>query len=667
MKPTVEDFLRRGYFPKELPPAFNSFKFGTEYAKIKIDWTKVKDCPEQILTQDKYFESPYEFNIRKRAFNGEFKKRCQSSTPCKYSITKGRLSRRYISIPNPLHYMKLAEAVVDAWSEIENIINASPLSQSTPEYQDGLDKRAFTTSCRGVSAFRKKCLNTSFNKKVELILDISKFYPSIYTHSVPWAILGKEKAKEILHFSEAKRKLEIEAGNLECITYNKADCIDICIRNGQGNQTVGIPIGTDISFILAELICARIDDCIKKVNNNIEGCRFYDDYYLYVNTSSEAEGVLKEMQRLLDDFGLSINEEKIQIRTFPFELEDQFAVTLSKYDLKNCTENDLRIYFGLMWKFAEKDSRKIGQIFRYGLRPFDPLSLTKVKIGNKEWELFEDLLFKTMILDPSILNIAYRILLSYSPLSNNSKARLTQIVCCIFEDHIQLNQDLEVSWALWLCKIFDLDVAEDYCTAVLKRQNAISTLILLDIINSRPILQNNPSLSSKIKEWSDSFTENSFFDENWLLLYEGILKGWIDRKDLLKKNPFFKILFDNKITFYDDNPKADYTSKSFILSILKDPIEDQKLVARRISNEICEAIFDRKAHEILDGDEIEDYLSNNLADLILELKDWFDSENLEAEIYDDVLLHLREHDSIDIDQEYFIKIYMARLDEDSLY
>ena len=77
MKPTVEDILLRGYFPKELPQPFNTFSFGTKYAMIKREMDKIDT------------------------------KKYPSSFPCRYSITKGKLSRRYIGIPNPLHYMKL--------------------------------------------------------------------------------------------------------------------------------------------------------------------------------------------------------------------------------------------------------------------------------------------------------------------------------------------------------------------------------------------------------------------------------------------------------------------------------------------------------------------------------------------------------------------------------
>ena len=617
MKPTVEDILLRGYFPKELPQPFNTFSFGTKYAMIKREMDKIDT------------------------------KKYPSSFPCRYSITKGKLSRRYIGIPNPLHYMKLVEQVVDTWDEIDHVIDASPFSQSRPLYHKELSRRSFSTSCKGVSDFREKCLEASFDKKVEIILDISRFYPSIYTHSVPWALLGKEKAKSIYNLSKREIASKVDSGDRDCVIYDKADKIDKYIRNCQGNQTIGIPIGTDISFIISELICSRIDSCIKIYDNSIVGCRYFDDYYFYVDTLSKAEDLLKFMQGLLDKFGLSINEEKIQIREFPFEFEDQFAIDLSKFNLNKITDTNLRIYFSLIWKFAEKNPRKIGQIFRYGLRVFDPKNPLRVKIESLEWKTFENLLFKTIMLDPSILNIAYKILDSYSYLlKDDSKKKLARIVDCIFRDHIPLKQDLEVSWALWLCKRYDLPITEHDSVLILKMENAISSLLLLDIVNSRPEFSPTSLLKSEIENLAHSFTEKSLTDENWLLLYEGVLKGWISRNDLIDSNPFFKILFDLKVAFYDCSPEADYSSSKYILSIKESPDNNIEEKAKMISKKIYKTVLDYRAMDIA----MEENYEITAESIIEDLEDKLDVEQLKNEIYESVLLSLMEGGNVNEDE-----------------
>ncbi len=64
--------------------------------------------------------------------------------------------------------------------------------------------------------------------------DLSRFYQTIYTHSLPWAIHGKAQAKE----------------NKENGLYGNK--LDSCVRNTQDQQTIGLPVGPDTSFILSE-------------------------------------------------------------------------------------------------------------------------------------------------------------------------------------------------------------------------------------------------------------------------------------------------------------------------------------------------------------------------------------------------------------------------------
>ena len=42
----------------------------------------------------------------------------------------------------------------------------------------------------------ERALKFGFGKKFRAHTDISNFYPSIYTHSIPWALVGFEQAKK---------------------------------------------------------------------------------------------------------------------------------------------------------------------------------------------------------------------------------------------------------------------------------------------------------------------------------------------------------------------------------------------------------------------------------------------------------------------------------------
>src|SRR3546814_11832432 len=69
--------------------------------------------------------------------------------------------------------------------------------------------------------------------------DSTRVYPSIYTHSIAWAILGKAHVKASHHTTAFKGHF--------------ANHLDKAVGAGQEGQTIGIPIGPDTSRIIAEL------------------------------------------------------------------------------------------------------------------------------------------------------------------------------------------------------------------------------------------------------------------------------------------------------------------------------------------------------------------------------------------------------------------------------
>jgi hypothetical protein len=88
---------------------------------------------------------------------------------------------------------------------------------------------------------------------------------------LPWAIHGKETAKS----------------NHSCKLYG--NLLDLQVRNTQDQQTLGLPVGPDTSFILAELIGAKIDEYLLAEIGELSGCRYVDDFHLYFDTRADAE------------------------------------------------------------------------------------------------------------------------------------------------------------------------------------------------------------------------------------------------------------------------------------------------------------------------------------------------------------------------------------------
>jgi len=295
---------------------------------------------------------------------------------------------------------------------------------------------------------------------------------------------------------------------------------------------------------------SRIDSIAKDrfLSIGLKACRYYDDYYLYVSSKDEADIALKGLQLILTDFNLEINESKIKIREFPFAFEDEFTSLLFLFDFKSTNlTNSIKHYFSIIWGFAEKNPKKADWIFKYSLRIFE---FGTVIITKNSWKIFENLLFKTAIIEPSILDIVTRLLLSYKVfLDADSIEKLSLIVNGIIKEHCAVNHNFEVSWSLWIAKTFNIEISEVCANKIIDTRDSISNLILLDLINNTRLVQGSPYIDKLEAELKDDI----LFSENWLLAYEGVKKGWLapSNPTLIEDNLFFMLLKDHDVEFYD--------------------------------------------------------------------------------------------------------------------
>ena len=180
--------LESGYFPKELPPAFLTKDLADNLDEIRNQWN-IFFAAE---TAKKSTENRKEFKERKDAVYAKY-----SSSKCvDYSISKGKLARRVLKIPNPKHFIEVSKLLSEKWTELNNIYTSSEFSTSYPIEETNPKKRAVRTFSKSVQDLRNTILETSVNKLYQVELDISKFYPTIYTHVISWSLLGKEIAKE---------------------------------------------------------------------------------------------------------------------------------------------------------------------------------------------------------------------------------------------------------------------------------------------------------------------------------------------------------------------------------------------------------------------------------------------------------------------------------------
>lgn len=301
----IEPLLRKGYFPKELPPPFTTKYFAKNIKSIEYSWNTIKS--ELGRTNPEVLK--------------KFNKKYNISKCVSFSLPKKRFIRRNIEIPNPYHHSILCKTICDNWTEIDNFCKKSNISMSRPIINEFKGNRYIKT-LKTFNNFKRECLIGSFDKMYELKVDISWFYPTLYTHSIPWALHGKNAAK------------------VDKSYHLLGNTLDTNIRSCKHGQSSGIPIGPDTSLIIAEIVTCGIDQILQKNFESVKGYRYYDDMYLYFSSREEAEKILKYLQKILTDFQLSINDEKTEITKFPSTFDENWVIQISSYKFRDNIEKN---------------------------------------------------------------------------------------------------------------------------------------------------------------------------------------------------------------------------------------------------------------------------------------------------------------------------------------
>ena len=135
-----------------------------------------------------------------------------------------------------------------------------------------------------------------------LITDITDCYGSIYTHSIAWALHGKEDARE--HRNDNPQTL------IGCI-------IDNLIQSMSYRQTNGIPQGSVLMDFIAEMVLGYADLMLSKSINESNAkdidykiLRYRDDYKIFANTQEDTVKIAKILSEVLADLNLKLNVQK---------------------------------------------------------------------------------------------------------------------------------------------------------------------------------------------------------------------------------------------------------------------------------------------------------------------------------------------------------------------
>lgn len=288
-------------------------------------------------------------------------------------------------------------------------------------------------------------------KKFIVHADISTCFPSIYTHSLPWALVGKDVAKTN------------RSGNH---WYNK---IDKACQRMKDDETHGLLIGPHSSNLLAEIILVVVD---KELWD--QGYHFYrniDDYNCYVDCYEEAQNFLILLESELRQFDLSLNHKKTIIEELPISSTEHWihqlnaVSTVASYGKTSYRE--VNNYLDV----AIKLTNQIGDaaVLKYCIKA---LAGQKNMTANGKAVAAKRLLHLA-ILYPYLLPLMEQYVFKVYEIDTEAIAVFTN---ALFQDSLRIYNLEGVCYAIYFSLIFDFDIIGINC------QNLISTgdcLVLL--------------------------------------------------------------------------------------------------------------------------------------------------------------------------------------------
>ena len=219
----------------------------------------------------------------------------------------GKYAWRQLQIIHPFIYVDLVNLITEEknwnlvrkrFSEFDNTSNASKIRCiSIPKQSKSKLSDIGNTILGWWKNSEQALIKYSLDFDYCLQTDVTDCYPSIYTHSISWALHG-------INVSKSNRSLDL-LGNK----------IDKSIQSMQNMQTNGIPQGSVLMDFIAEMILGYSDKLLseelsKEGINNYQIVRYRDDYKIFSDSKEDVEKILKTLSIILYDLNLKLNSAK---------------------------------------------------------------------------------------------------------------------------------------------------------------------------------------------------------------------------------------------------------------------------------------------------------------------------------------------------------------------
>ena len=216
----------------------------------------------------------------------------------------GEYAWRPMALAHPVLYASLVNVVTEPsnWAEITarfRMFRADSCVEclSLPVESLTKQKNKAEQINQWWQGIEQKSIELSLDYEFLFRTDITDCYPSLYTHTIAWALHTRELAKN--------NRKDDSVGNL----------IDRHLQWMHNGQTNGVPQGSALMDFIAEMVLGYADVQLSdKMRGRISAdcciLRYRDDYRIFVNSLSDGRFVLNCLNEVMTDLGLKLNPAK---------------------------------------------------------------------------------------------------------------------------------------------------------------------------------------------------------------------------------------------------------------------------------------------------------------------------------------------------------------------
>ena len=405
---------------------------------------------------------------------------------------------RQFGIPNPMAYQLLCKSISDNWGQLQAYIRNTTQGQRYIVSRIHLRK---SNKTRCLFRMNYGDWRVDGTPEPDLLIgsryivraDISTCFPSIYTHSIPWALVGKDIAKK----NRAKTEW-----------FNQIDHFAQYCKNG---ETHGVLIGPHASNLIGEIILISVD---RELTNKWKYVRNVDDYTCFVETYEEAKLFLTELSTALRKYDLAINHKKTEISELPMALTEQWVRQVG--NAQSYFKNGIMDYIGVRSYLDSaieimQKNKENSAILNYAIK-----ALPVEKMSPNAIDYCVKTVFHLCLIYPYLLQIMDEFVFERFRVSRDQIKGFAELV---YKQELRNRNYDGVCYSLFFALKYDFIIDTITASDAIDSDSCVFRLLAFLYFKKNTVVSERAMLRSfalTLKKNDDDF------GQNWLFIYEAL-------------------------------------------------------------------------------------------------------------------------------------------------